>query len=52
MSRLYKDRFWIENLLLSVGINLLLVIPSILVANTPLWTAYNNTTIASAVAGG
>lgn len=26
--------------LLSVGLNLLLVIPSVLVANTPLWIAY------------
>lgn len=30
----------IEKSLLSVGLNLLLVIPSVLVANTPLWIAY------------
>lgn len=29
-----------EKLLLSVGLNLLLVIPGVLVANTPLWIAY------------
>ena len=29
-----------ENPLLSVGLNLLLVIPGVLVANTPLWIAY------------
>jgi len=29
-----------EKPLLSVGLNLFLVIPSILVANTPLWIAY------------
>lgn len=29
-----------EKLLLSVGLNLLLVIPGLLIANTPLWIAY------------
>ena len=30
----------VEKPLLSVGLNLLLVIPGVLVANTPLWIAY------------
>ena len=40
MAAMWAITVLFEKPLLSVGLNLLLVIPGILVANTPLWIAY------------